>query len=126
LSRRKGRARRGRERGSGVGVLAEEKGRRGEGAGLLPVVGDEGEILDIDDADGVCFAHVGEDDDEGVGVNGQAVEGGEIEYGVVEEGDGVVGVIEVGVSDEAGRLYIDANSWRTREIPTKLVFGFFF
>ena len=40
------------------------------GGGLLPVVGDEGLVLDVDDAVVVGVAEVGDGDEEGVGIDG--------------------------------------------------------
>ena len=55
--------------------------------GGLPVVGDDGLVLDVDDAVVVGVAEVGDGEEEGVGVDGLAAEGGELEVGVVEEGE---------------------------------------
>ena len=63
------------------------------GPGLLrglPVVGDDGLVLDGDDAIDVGVAQVGGGEEEGVGIHGLVAEGGELEVGVVEEGEGVV------------------------------------
>ena len=75
----------------------------GPGCGGLPVVGDDGLVLDVDDAVVVGVAEVGEGDEEGVWVYGLVAESGEAEEGVVEEGDGVVG--GVGGGGGAGEAF---------------------
>ncbi len=49
----------------------------GGGGGFLPVVGDDGQVLDIDDAVVVGVADVVERDDERIGVDGLAACGGQ-------------------------------------------------
>ena len=51
-------------------------------SGFLPVVGDEGLVLDVDDAVGVGVAEVGDGEEEGVLVDGGVI----AEGGEVEDG----------------------------------------
>ena len=61
------------------------------GGGLLPIIGDQGLILDIDDAIDVGVAEVGEGDQHGVLIDELAAERCPGQEAVVEEADGVVG-----------------------------------